>query len=89
MVFTKLLQLQEKCRKQNKKNKKQKTKKKQPLLIAFVDLTKAFNTVSRKSLDKVFEKNGCPSIFLQLIISFHKDTNACTQFEKIHHSLSW
>ena len=41
-----------------------------PLFVTFVDLTKAFDTVSRKSLYKVLEKNGCPPILLQLIFSF-------------------
>jgi hypothetical protein len=44
-----LRQLQEKSREQ-----------KQPLYIAFVDLTKAFDLVSRDGLFKVLSKVGCP-----------------------------
>ena len=70
MVFT-LRQLQEKCREQRK-----------PLFITFVDLTKAFDTVSRKYLYKILEKIGCPPILLQLIISCLEDMNACIQFDR-------
>ena len=69
MVFS-LRQLQEKCREQQ-----------MPLYIAFVDLTKAFDTVSRPSLYKVLKRIGCPPTLLQLIISFHEDMTACIQYE--------
>ena len=52
-----------------------------PLYIAFVDLTKAFDTVSRPSLYKVLKRIGCPPTLLQLIISFHEDMSACIQYE--------
>jgi len=48
MVFV-LRQLQEKCREQNKE-----------LCVTFVDLTKAFDTVSRKGLWLILERLGCP-----------------------------
>ena len=57
MVFT--LPATGKCREQRK-----------PPFITFVDLTKAFDTVSRKSIYNVLERIGCPPILLQLIISF-------------------
>ena len=51
-----LRQLQEKCREQQ-----------QPLLLAFVDLTKAFDLVSKK--------------FLAIIISFHQDMQSTICFD--------
>ena len=46
MVFS-LRQLQEKCREQQ-----------QPLFVAFIDLTKAFDLVSRDSIFKILPKVG-------------------------------
>ena len=69
MIFT-LRQLQEKCREQC-----------MPLYIAFVDLTKAFDTVCRSALYKVLKSIGCPPKLLQLVISFHEDMKACIQFD--------
>ena len=59
MVFA-LRQLQEKCREQN-----------QNLYILFVDLTKAFDTVSRDGLMSILSKLGCPPKFVSIIRSFH------------------
>ena len=56
MIFV-LRQLQEKCREQNK-----------GLYITFVDLTKAFDTVSRKGLWLIIERLGCPPKFLSMVI---------------------
>ncbi|XP_072163919.1 uncharacterized protein [Diadema setosum] len=56
MVFA-LRQLQEKCKEQNK-----------GLYITFVDLTKAFDTVSRRGLWQILERLGCPPKFLNMII---------------------
>ena len=67
MIFS-LRQLQEKCREQNK-----------PLHIAFVDLTKAFDTVSRSGLYMVLEKIGIPPKLLKLVKSFHDDMKATVQ----------
>ena len=61
MVFV-LRQLQEKCREQNK-----------GLYITFVDLTKAFDTVSRKGLWQIMERLGCPPKFLNMVIQLHED----------------
>ncbi|XP_053378677.1 uncharacterized protein LOC128548233 [Mercenaria mercenaria] len=54
MIFS-LRQLQEKCREQN-----------QPLYIAFIDLTKAFELVSRDGLFKMLRKIGCPPKLLSI-----------------------
>ena len=62
MVFF-LLQLQEKCREQH-----------MPLYIAFIDLTKAFDLVSRDGIFKVLPKIGCPPKQQSMIESFHTDT---------------
>lgn len=48
MIFIVLL-LQEKCREQH-----------QDLYLAFIDLTKAFDTVIRELLWSVLRKFGCP-----------------------------
>ena len=69
MVFA-LRQLQEKCREQG-----------QPLYIAFIDLTKAFDLVSRDGLFKILAKIGCPPILLSIIKSFHDDMQGIVQFD--------
>ncbi|KAL2077949.1 hypothetical protein ACEWY4_025634 [Coilia grayii] len=61
MVFV-LRQLQEKCCEQNK-----------GLYITFVDLTKAFKTVSRKGLWQIMELLGCPPKFMNMIIQLDED----------------
>ena len=61
MVFV-LRQLQEKCREQNK-----------GLYVSFVDLTKAFDTVSRKGMWQIMERLGCPPRFLNMVIQLHDD----------------
>lgn len=60
MIFG-LRQLQEKSREQDK-----------DLFMVFVDLTKAFDTVSRPTLWKVLSKLGVPSDMLRVICSFHE-----------------
>ena len=55
MIFS-LRQLQEKCREQR-----------QPLFVAFIDLTKAFDLVSRDGLFKILPKIGCPPKLLSII----------------------
>ena len=57
-----LRQLQEKCREQQ-----------QPLFLAFVDLTKALDFVSRSGLFRILQRIGCPPKLLAVIISFHQD----------------
>jgi len=59
MIFS-VRQLQEKCREQQ-----------MPLYIAFIDLTKAFDHVSRKGLFQLLKKIGCPPQLLNITASFH------------------
>ena len=67
MIFF-LRQLQEKFREQH-----------MPLYIAFIDLTKAFDLVSRDGLCKVLPKIGCPPKLQSMIESFHTDTKGTVQ----------
>ena len=60
MIFV-LRQLQEKCTEQN-----------MGLYAAFIDLTKAFDTVSREGLWKVLMKLGCPPKFLEILQQLHE-----------------
>lgn len=60
MIFT-LRQLQEKCREQ-----------KQPLFIAFTDLTRAFDLVSREGPFNLLEKIGYPQKLLKMVMSFRE-----------------
>ena len=69
MVFS-LRQLQEKCREQGK-----------PLYMAFIDLTKAFDLVSRDGLFKVLPKIGCPPKLLSIIKSFHDNMQGIVQYD--------
>ena len=66
MVFS-LRQLQEKCREQQ-----------MPLYIAFIDLTKAFDLVSREGLFRFLFKIGSPPRLLSLIESLpHQHAGDC------------
>ena len=69
MIFS-LRQLQEKCREQR-----------QPLFVAFIDLTKAFDLVSRDGLFKILPKIGCPPKLLSIIRSFHEDMKGTVVFD--------
>ena len=53
-------QLQEECREQH-----------QNLYMAFVDLTKAFDTVNRDLIWNILRKNGCPLTFIATLLQFH------------------
>ena len=64
MIFA-VRQLQEKCREQN-----------QNLYILFVDLTKAFDTVSREGLWAILAKLGCPPQLIKITRSFHDGMKA-------------
>ena len=55
MIFT-AKQLQEKCQEQNV-----------DLYMTFVDLTKAFDTVSRDGLWKIMAKFGCPPRYIAMV----------------------
>ena len=68
MIFS-LHQLQEKCREQQKS-----------LYVAFVDLTKAFDLVSREGLFNILLIIGCPPKLHKIIRSFH-DMRATVQYE--------
>ena len=59
MIFT-ARQLQEKCQEQNV-----------DLYMTFVDLTKAFDTVTREGLWKIMAKFGCPAKFIAMVRQFH------------------
>ena len=59
MIFA-ARQLQEKCQEQH-----------QHLYTTFVDLTKAFDTVSRDGLWLIMAKFGCPDKFIAMVRAFH------------------
>ena len=67
MIFS-LRQLQEKYREQH-----------MPLYIAFIDLTKTFDLVSRDGLFKILPKIGCPPKLQSMIETFHTDTKGTVQ----------
>ena len=60
-MICELRQIQEKCSEQNL-----------GLYAAFVDLTKAFDTVSRDELLKILACLGCPPKFLTILCLLHK-----------------
>ena len=68
MIFS-VRQLQEKCQEQN-----------QPLYLAFIDLTKAFDLVSRSGLFQLLKKIGCPPKLHSIIQSFHTDTSSTVSY---------
>jgi exonuclease III len=69
MIFS-LKILQEKCREQQR-----------PLYIAFIDLTKAFDLVSRDGLFKLLPKIGCPPKLTLLAESFHSNMKGTIQYD--------
>ena len=44
--------------------------------MAFIDLTKAFDTVNRNTLWEVMRISGCPPKFVKIVREFHNDMNA-------------
>ena len=64
MIFA-TRQLQEKCKEQR-----------QSLYMMFVDLTKAFDTVSRTGLWAILGKLGCPPRLVSIVRSFHDGMQA-------------
>ena len=69
MVFS-IRQLQEKCREQNI-----------PLYLGFIDLTKAFDLVSREGLFQILPKIGCPPKLRSIMEFFHKNMKGTIQFD--------
>ena len=69
MIFV-LHQIQEKCREQN-----------MGLYAAFIDLTRAFDTVSRDGLWKILARLGCPPKFLNILQQFQ-----VSQMGQVRHS---
>ena len=67
MIFT-TRQLQEKCQEQNV-----------DLFMTFVDLTKAFDTVSCEELWKIMAKFGCPAKFIAMVPQFQDGVLARVQ----------
>ena len=68
MVFS-LRQLQEKCVEQQR-----------PLYVVFIDLTKAFDSVSRSGLFSILKRLGCPDTLLSILMGFHDDMQVTVQF---------
>ena len=64
MIFA-ARQMQEKCQEHNV-----------DLYTTFVDLTKAFDTVSREGLWKIMRKFGCPDNFILMVRQFHDGMQA-------------
>ncbi len=69
MIFS-LRKLQEKCREQR-----------QPLYIAFIDPTKAFDLVSRKGLFTLLHRIGCPPKLLKMVTSYHDEMKGTVQYD--------
>ena len=46
------------------------------LFSTYVDLTKAFDTVSREGLWKIMAKYGCPRKFISMVQQFHNGMQA-------------
>ena len=50
-----------------------------PLYIALIDMTKAFDLVSRSFLFALLEKIVAPTKLLKMVTSFHNDMQGTTQ----------
>ena len=68
-VFS-IRQLQKKCREQQ-----------MPLYIAFIDLTKAFDLVSRQGLFQLLKKIFCSPQLHSIIATIHKDMQGVVSFD--------
>ncbi|XP_060767191.1 complement C3-like [Neoarius graeffei] len=64
MIFT-TQQLQEKCREQR-----------QSLYMAFIDLTKAFDSINQVALWRILAKYGCPEKFITILRLLHDGMSA-------------
>ena len=69
MIFS-VRQIQEKSREQN-----------MPLYMVFIDLTKAFDLVSRSGLFKILELIGCPPKLLLFVKNFHDNMKGVVEFD--------
>ena len=49
------------------------------IYMTFVDLTKAFDTVSRDGLWKIIAKFGCPPRYIEMVRQFHDGVQARVQ----------
>jgi len=70
MIFS-VRQLQEKCIEQNK-----------PLYMAFIDITKAFDTVARELLWDILTRSGCPAKFVKMVRLMHEQMTATVLVNK-------
>lgn len=52
-----------------------------PHYIAFIDLTKVCDLVSRKGLFYLLKKIGCPSQLLSITVSFHGDMKGAISYD--------
>ena len=52
-----------------------------PLYITFIDLTKAFDLVSREGLFAILLKIRCPLNLFKVMKSFHTNTRATIQYD--------
>ena len=81
MIFT-AGRRQEKCQEQNV-----------DLYMTFVDLTKAFDTISREGLWKIMAKFGCPAKFIAMVRQFNDGMLARVQndgeFSDNQHQKDW
>ena len=69
-TFISLRQLQEKCREQQV-----------PLYTVYIDLTKAFDLVSRSGLFQLLDKIGCPPNLLSMITAFHSNMKSTVLYD--------
>ena len=68
IIFT-LRQLEEKCLEQRK-----------PLIVVFIDLTKAFDMVCWGWLFAILQRLGCPDTLLSIISGFHNHMQASVRY---------
>ena len=52
-----------------------------PLYVAFIDLTKAFDLVSRDGLFKILAKIGCPPSLVSIVKSFHDNMKGTVLYD--------
>ena len=69
MIFS-ARQVQEKCREQGR-----------DLCLAFIDLTKAFDSVNREALWAFLERLGCPPKFVSITRQLHEGMKGCVLYD--------